>query len=90
VAVSQVELQRRLSKLEADVRDLILHYQEPNEFLAEFNGHAEFILNSASTADYEWAHGEIDRILRKFGFSARVKVLPPVTNCESRSVPVHG
>jgi hypothetical protein len=88
--VSRVELQRLVGKLDADMRDLILHYPQPAEFLAEFNGHSEFILKSARTTDYEWARGEVDRILRKFGFNARTQLVPQAADRDYRVSAAHG
>jgi len=70
MAVSRQEMQRRLTKLEADVPDLMAKYPDPDDFMCEFSVRAYTIIDATRVAEDAWAFSEIDRILHKFGLKA--------------------
>lgn len=66
---SRQELQRQLAKLDADLPEIMQRNPEPGEFIQEFEGRADSVMNQAGASDHAWAYSEIDRLLDKYGFS---------------------
>lgn len=66
---SRKELERRLAKPDADMPELKRHYADQGDFICEFSGHADHVMDHAGADDHAWAYGEIDRLLHKYGFT---------------------
>jgi hypothetical protein len=66
MAVSRQEMQRRLTKLEADVPNLMAAYPDPDDFMCEFAARAYSIIDATRVTEDAWAFNEIGRILQKF------------------------
>jgi hypothetical protein len=62
------ELQRRLTKLEANMPWLVKEYPDRAHLAPGFSSYADEITGEASPEDVEWASSELNRILIKFGF----------------------
>jgi len=69
--ISRQELQLRLARLESDMPELTSRYPDFQDFIGEFAGHADYIMDNARNADHAWAYSEIDRILHNFGIIER-------------------
>jgi len=71
MAVSRQEMQRRLSKLEAEMPDLMAKHPDPDDLLAEVFARAYSMIDAVRVQEDAWAFKEIDRILQKFGLRPR-------------------
>lgn len=74
---SRAELERRLTKLDADIPEIKRRYPVPADFIAEFAGHADHITDDATGPDANWAFDRVDALLEKHGFSAGPDDSPP-------------
>lgn len=66
MAATREELQRRITKLEADMPALMAEYPDPGDFNSAFAGLADEVTDNAGPADDQWAFEQIDRILEKY------------------------
>lgn len=61
-----LELKYMLDKLDAGMTAMMAEHPE-DEFWIAFAGPADAILDAAGAADYDWAAGQLDEILRRHG-----------------------
>jgi hypothetical protein len=69
MAVSLQEMQKRLTKLEADMPELMLKYPNPSDLMVEFFARAYSMIDPSSVHENTWAFNEIDRILQRLKIS---------------------
>lgn len=64
-ALTRDQLQERLAALDARLPALLAEYPDRADFWNAFAGEAEFAIEDAGEADYDWVNGEVDAILKK-------------------------
>jgi hypothetical protein len=65
MALTRAELSERVEHLDEVLPQLQADYPDQDEFWNAFAGEAEFALEEASAADYDWVNKQVDLVLKK-------------------------